>query len=69
MPFDHLLFVSDAGNGDLFGYAVLNGVVRKTDPRRRGATEGSRAISDCRRITLAGGMTVGGRPTVPSLHG
>lgn len=28
MPFDHLLFFSDAGNGDLFGYRVLNGRIR-----------------------------------------
>ena len=31
MPFEHLLFFSDAGNGDLFGYAILNGVIQKTD--------------------------------------
>ena len=31
MPFDHLLFFADAGNGDLFGYAVLDGQVRKSD--------------------------------------
>ncbi|KXH86074.1 SMI1/KNR4 family protein [Sporosarcina sp. HYO08] len=31
MPFDHLLFFSDAGNGDLFGYAILNGSVRRDD--------------------------------------
>ncbi|MBV9470776.1 MAG: SMI1/KNR4 family protein [Abitibacteriaceae bacterium] len=28
MPFDSLLFFADAGNGDQFAYAVLNGVVR-----------------------------------------
>ncbi|WP_144513897.1 SMI1/KNR4 family protein [Bacillus sp. FJAT-22090] len=28
MPFDHLLFVSDAGNGDLFGYRILNGSIQ-----------------------------------------
>lgn len=28
MPFDHLLFFSDAGNGDLFGYRILNGSIR-----------------------------------------
>lgn len=31
MPFDHLLFFSDAGNGDLFGYAILNGRVQRDD--------------------------------------
>lgn len=31
MPFDHLLFFSDAGNGDLFGLAILNGVIQKED--------------------------------------
>jgi len=28
MPFDHLLFFSDAGNGDVFGYAIINGVIQ-----------------------------------------
>lgn len=28
MPFDHLLFFSDAGNGDLFGYRILNGRIQ-----------------------------------------
>lgn len=27
MPFDHLLFFSDSGCGDLFGFAILNGQV------------------------------------------
>ncbi len=31
MPFDHLLFFSDSGCGDLFGYAILNGVVQRND--------------------------------------
>jgi hypothetical protein len=31
MPFDHLLFFSDAGNGDLFGYAILNGSIQRDD--------------------------------------
>jgi len=31
MPFDHLLFFSDAGNGDLFGFAILNGSIQKDD--------------------------------------
>jgi hypothetical protein len=31
MPFDHLLFFSDAGNGDQFAYAILAGEVRKDD--------------------------------------
>ena len=31
MPFDHLLFFSNAGNGDLFGYPVLNGVIQRDD--------------------------------------
>ena len=31
MPFDHLLFFADAGNGDQFAHAVLAGAVRKSD--------------------------------------
>ncbi|MCM3364313.1 SMI1/KNR4 family protein [Niallia sp. HCP3S3_B10] len=32
MPFDNLFFFSDAGNGDLFCYAILkNGTIDKTD--------------------------------------
>jgi hypothetical protein len=31
MPFDHLLFFADAGNGDQFAYAVLAGEVRRDD--------------------------------------
>lgn len=31
MPFDPLLFIADAGNGDLFGYRVLNGVIDNCD--------------------------------------
>jgi hypothetical protein len=31
MPFDHLLFFADAGNGDQFAYAVLAGKVRRDD--------------------------------------
>ncbi|MED4455006.1 SMI1/KNR4 family protein [Metabacillus fastidiosus] len=31
MPFDHLLFFAPAGNGDLFGYAILNGHIQKDD--------------------------------------
>ncbi len=31
MPFDHLLFFADAGNGDQFAFAVLAGEVRKSD--------------------------------------
>ena len=31
MPFGHLLFFSDAANGDLFAYAILDGVVRNDD--------------------------------------
>lgn len=29
MPFDSLLFFGDAGNGDQFAYATLNGVISK----------------------------------------
>lgn len=29
--FDTLLFFSDAGNGDLFGFSIINGVIRKND--------------------------------------
>lgn len=31
MPFDHFLFFSDAGNGDLFGYVILNGQIQRDD--------------------------------------
>jgi hypothetical protein len=31
MPFDHLLFFSDAGNGDQFAYPILNGKIMKED--------------------------------------
>jgi SMI1-KNR4 cell-wall len=31
MPFDALLFFADAGNGDQFAFATLDGVVRKPD--------------------------------------
>lgn len=31
MPFDCLLFFGDAGNGDLFGYSILAGEVRRND--------------------------------------
>lgn len=31
MPFDHLLFFADAGNGDQFAFGILNGKIRKPD--------------------------------------
>lgn len=31
MPFDHLLFFSDNGCGDLFGYKILNGRIQTED--------------------------------------
>ena len=31
MPFDCLLFFGEAGNGDLFGFAILDGEVRRND--------------------------------------
>ncbi|BFT72356.1 SMI1/KNR4 family protein [Paenibacillus sp. P36] len=31
MPFDHLLFFSDAGNGDQIAFPILNGKVEKND--------------------------------------
>ncbi|MCM3789328.1 SMI1/KNR4 family protein [Domibacillus indicus] len=31
MPFDHLLFFSGAGNGDLFCFAILNENIQKDD--------------------------------------
>lgn len=31
MPFDHLLFFSETGCGDLFGYPILNGVIQRDD--------------------------------------
>ncbi|MWC26912.1 SMI1/KNR4 family protein [Paenibacillus sp. MMS18-CY102] len=30
-PFDSMLFVADAGNGDLFGYSIVNGAISKDD--------------------------------------
>ncbi len=31
MPFDHLLFFSDNGCGDLYGYKILNGSIQTED--------------------------------------
>ena len=31
MPFDHLLFFADAGNGDQFAFIILNGEIRRPD--------------------------------------
>src|SRR4051812_1978037 len=31
MPFDNLLFIADAGNGDQFAYSICNGVIRRSD--------------------------------------
>ncbi|MFT0804156.1 SMI1/KNR4 family protein [Bacillus swezeyi] len=31
LPFDYLLFIADAGNGDLFAYSILNGSIQKDD--------------------------------------
>lgn len=31
MPFDNLLFFSDAGNGDLFGYRIVNRIIQTDD--------------------------------------
>ena len=31
MPFDCLLFVADAGNGDQFAYSILGGAIRRND--------------------------------------
>ena len=31
MPFDHLLFFADAGNGDQFAFAILNREIRNPD--------------------------------------
>jgi SUKH superfamily protein len=31
MPFDHLLFFADAGNGDQFAFAIAGGIVRMPD--------------------------------------
>ena len=31
MPLDNFLFFSDAGNGDLFGYTILNGRIQNDD--------------------------------------
>jgi hypothetical protein len=31
MPFDCLLFFADGGNGDLFGYSILNEIVQRDD--------------------------------------
>ena len=31
MPFDHLLFIAEAGNGDQFAFAILDGEIRNPD--------------------------------------
>jgi len=31
MPFDHLLFFADAGNGDQFAFGILDGEIRNLD--------------------------------------
>jgi hypothetical protein len=31
MPFDCLLFIGDAGNGDQFAYSILDGAIRRDD--------------------------------------
>jgi len=31
MPFEHLLFFADAGNGDQFAFAIQNGQIRRPD--------------------------------------
>lgn len=31
MPFDCLLFIADAGNGDQFAYSIVNGQIRRND--------------------------------------
>lgn len=31
MPFDHLLFFADAGNGDQFAFSILNGSILRDD--------------------------------------
>jgi hypothetical protein len=31
MPFENLLFIAPAGNGDLFGYSINNGQIRRSD--------------------------------------
>ncbi len=31
MPFDHLLFFADTGNGDLFAYPIQNGKIHRPD--------------------------------------
>lgn len=31
MPFDHLLFFADAGNGDQFAFTILEGQIRRSD--------------------------------------
>jgi hypothetical protein len=31
MPFDNLLFFADAGNGDQFGFVIINGQVKRND--------------------------------------
>jgi SMI1-KNR4 cell-wall len=31
MPFDSLMFFADAGNGDQFAFAILDGIVRRSD--------------------------------------
>ncbi len=31
MPFDNLLFIADAGNGDLFAYTIIQGEISRAD--------------------------------------
>ena len=31
MPFDHLLFFADAGNGDQFAFPIQNGIIHRND--------------------------------------
>ncbi len=31
MPFDHLLFFADAGNGDQFAFGILSGKIQRSD--------------------------------------
>jgi hypothetical protein len=31
MPFNHLLFFSDSGSGDLFAYPIINGIIQRDD--------------------------------------
>lgn len=49
MPFDCLLFIADAGNGDQFAYSIVGGAIRRDDifawDHENDSRSGSRQVS------------------------